>query len=395
MSLRKCASALLAAFLLLALLPISAVDASETFIRGFYGRDSSPSGLDVMDSTGFNAVTVMPNVSDLDKIAARGMKAIVWLGEYHRTKACDWEWNDDYIKKVVSEIKGHPAIYAYQLSDEPTYARVAGCPAVEDHKARDALIKSIDASKPTYVTLTTWDGNEGHPYEYWVGAADVFGLVTYPCSYTWDEWGGCQFDIIDDAIAEAKADGLVRYLAVMQEFKDSWYRLPTADDLATQFDRWIDSGIEGYFLYHWNIADVESHPDHLAVFEDYNARSFEPTTEPEPEPGVDTTAPTAPGDLVARLNDKTVKLSWTPSWDDVDVAAYKVVRNGNEVGSTVLTSFEDRQSVSGVRTYEVFAVDATGNRSESVFVTVSDRSVKPLRKGTRFNSWTRYLRPLI
>lgn len=382
---------ILAAAILSALVPTIPAVAADGLVRGVYGRDSSPGGLDIINSTGFNAVTAMPNRVDLDAIAAKGMRAIVWLGEYHRTKACDWEWSDDYIRQVVSDIEGHPAIYAYQLSDEPTYARVQGCDAVADHKARSDLIHSIDPTKPTYVTLTTWDGQEGYPYAYWVDAADVFGLVTYPCSHEWDTWDGCQFNMIDEAISEAKSDGLGRYIAVMQEFEDGWYRVPTADELRTQFERWAGSGMEGYFLYHWNIADVESRPDHLAVMAEANGIGEPQAEEP------DVTAPSPPRRLIASKRVAGIYLDWKPATDDRGVVAYEIVRNGIKVASFPVTHFEDRQTIDGPRAYEVRAVDAAGNRSDAATVIVAIRSkASLLRNVSRLNlDGRRYRGPFI
>lgn len=278
---------MLVAFLVLSTLgPVAAspAGASREILRGVYGRDSSASRTDIIRATGFNAVTNAPERAQLDALHAKGLKALIWLGDYHRTARCQFERGDDWIRLKVNEIKGHPAIAAYQVSDEPNYARVAGCNAAADTRRRAALVKSIDPSKPTYVTISAWDGREGFPYQYFAGTTDIMGLVVYPCSRT----NGCKMSDIDAAIAHANSDGISRYWAVVQDFDDSWYRLPSATELKHQFDRWARSRMEGFFLYHWNHGEIEQRRDHLDVLRASNARfagGMLPIT-PAPSPSV-------------------------------------------------------------------------------------------------------------
>lgn len=261
---------------LVTLLTLPVVPSQATvppFVRGVYGRDSSPSGTDLIAATGFNVVTSFPWKDDLDALHARGLEVLVWTGEYHRTSPCEFELPDEWIERYISEVAGHPAIAAYQVADEPNYARVEGCPdAAGDIRRRAELIRSIDPTKPTYVTISTWDGVEGYPYQHFAGATDIMGLVVYPCSYTWDGWGGCRFEIIDEAIAEADKDGIARYWAVLQDFEDGWYRTPTSGELAEQFDRWARSRMEGYFVYRWDPDMTEERHDHRAVLTINNLR---------------------------------------------------------------------------------------------------------------------------
>lgn len=246
----------------------------DGFVRGVYGRDSSSTGVATIRVTGFDTVTAMPDRDDLDTLWAEGMRAVVWLGEYHRTRRCSFEWSDAAVTRAVQGIAGHPAILAYQIADEPNYARPQGCrDAVSDLVARSELVRSLDPGVPTYVTLSTWDGREGYPYQYFASVADIVGLVVYPCSRAWDESGGCRFDMIDTAIAEAERDGIERYWGVIQDFDDGWYRSPSAAELDEQFARWEGSRIEGYFVYHWNHGDIENRKSHRAVLTMRNARS--------------------------------------------------------------------------------------------------------------------------
>jgi hypothetical protein len=214
-------------------------------VRGAYDRDESPSGLDDYIAAGFNTVNGDAYVDLLDDIAAKGLKAVVWLGPYD-ADTCSFEKDDAWIRENVANVAGHPAIVAYQLDDEPSYERAHGCPQVVDQmRARSDLVKSIDPSIPTYLTLPAWDGVEDYPYQYFAGTADIIGLVLYPCNHT----EGCGFEAIDQAIAQADADGIGHYWAVMQAYDDDWYQLPTFEELTTQLDHWSKSRMEGYFIY--------------------------------------------------------------------------------------------------------------------------------------------------
>lgn len=215
-------------------------------VRGLYGRDGSPSGLDSVLDAGFDTVTVAPNREDLDDLADRGLRGLVWLGDYGRGQApCSFELTDAEVSGLLSEIGGHPAIAAYYIADEPSIARASGCPeAVDAVRARSALVESLDPSHPTFVTLATWDGKESFPFEYWRGAADIFGLVVYPCFQ-----GRCDFELIEAAIDEADADRLAEYWAIVQDFSDAWYDLPDAAALETQFRMWASSRMTGYMLF--------------------------------------------------------------------------------------------------------------------------------------------------
>jgi len=95
----------------------------------------------------------------------------------------------------------------------------------------------------------------------------------------------------------------------------------------------------------------------------------------------DTTAPTAPANLVAASPTGTQPvLTWSPSADPDDpVAGYQIMRDGNQVGTTAATTFTDNGAVEGgTYTYTVRAVDSNGNASaDSASVTVVFEDVNP------------------
>ena len=79
----------------------------------------------------------------------------------------------------------------------------------------------------------------------------------------------------------------------------------------------------------------------------------------------DTTAPSAPAGLGGTASASTkVNLTWTASTDNVGVTAYKIYRNGTEIGTNAGTRFADSAVVAGTSySYTVKAQDAAGNLS--------------------------------
>lgn len=249
----------------------------DPFVRGVYGRDSSNNGRNVIGATGFNAITFHPSRKDLsalrlnqrlDSLLRAGFKALVWLGNFDR-EACRFQRNRAWIKEAVSSVKGHPAIVAYQVADEPNSAR-GTCKRVPRRITnRSALVKSIDPSKPTYTVISVYDFKDNFPYRHFEGTTDIMGLDVYPCNNVRPE---CNFQLIRDAIDAAEEAGVKRYWAVMQDFFTDYYRSPTATELAGQFDEWSRSNMEGYFVYHWEHGQIEDKPDHMSVLRAANAR---------------------------------------------------------------------------------------------------------------------------
>jgi hypothetical protein len=83
---------------------------------------------------------------------------------------------------------------------------------------------------------------------------------------------------------------------------------------------------------------------------------------------VDGTAPTVPGGLTLSVVRKTsVSLQWSASSDSGSgFDRYDILRNGNKIGSTNLTSYTDNPGgKGGTFTYTVRAFDKAGNASES------------------------------
>lgn len=93
--------------------------------------------------------------------------------------------------------------------------------------------------------------------------------------------------------------------------------------------------------------------------------------------GGDSVAPTAPGSLTGTAASSTqINLSWSAASDNVGVTAYRVYRNGTQVGSVATLAYSDTGlSASTSYAYKVRAQDAAGNLSpDSNTVNVSTLS---------------------
>ena len=96
--------------------------------------------------------------------------------------------------------------------------------------------------------------------------------------------------------------------------------------------------------------------------------------------GADTTVPTAPSNLQGSASSSTtVALTWSASSDNVGVANYRVMRNGQTAGTAAGTSYSDSGlSANTTYSYTVSAVDAAGNRSaESAVRQVTTTAAPP------------------
>ncbi|WP_417557875.1 endonuclease [Mesoflavibacter zeaxanthinifaciens] len=114
----------------------------------------------------------------------------------------------------------------------------------------------------------------------------------------------------------------------------------------------IDRNNNIYYNYQSNRNPFVDHPEYVAMI--WN-------------PSTDTTAPTAPTNLVAsNATASTIGLSWTASTDDVAVASYDIFVDGSFYTntSTAVTSF----TVTGLTSetnycFTIYALDAAGNTS--------------------------------
>jgi Phosphoesterase family len=257
---------------------------SSNFVRGVYGKDSSLGGFDAIAAAGFNTVMADPFVQSLNPLAAKGLKGVVWLGAWINAPTCGFENDDAKIRSLVSPIAGNPAIVAYYLGDEPLASQCPAAPAM--FKQRSALVHTLDPGSKTFTVIQQYEGTVARNYAPWAGAVDILGFDIYPCSKTQST---CDLSAIDSAIKSISAAGITSYWAVVQDFQDCFYRMPTPQELGSEFDHWAGSGMSGYFVFSWNYqskdstcvgTSLDSHPENVAELRIENARTFTPSVGP-------------------------------------------------------------------------------------------------------------------
>jgi hypothetical protein len=242
------------------------------FVRGAYGRDTgcqppgpdadngcaAGTGVDHIRGAGFNTVQADPTPAALSALQARGLKAIVWLGGWDNRR-CGWETSDDRLAQLVA-VTHSEALLAYYLADEPLLTSCPNAPA--DFRQRTELVHRLDPGSRTFTLIQDWDRG---PVDYakWKGSVDVLGFDVYPCSF---ENGGdvsartkirqpCDIaGVLDADIDRIERAGITGYLAVLQDFQDCYYELPTAADLRAQMREWQRRArhLAGYLVFSWN-----------------------------------------------------------------------------------------------------------------------------------------------
>jgi hypothetical protein len=215
---------------------------SRYAVRGIFKRDHSPTGFDDEAALGFNLIDSEPYRDDIDPLAARSLKGLVWLGGYSNTK-CRFNESDEWVRAHISAIADRPGVGAYFIDDEPDAGKCHSAPA--QMKARSNLVKSIDPGPPTL--LVTYHIDQ---YKLFAGTVDVLGLNKYPCSYQY----GCRYHMIDQQAAEADRLG-IRYWGVIQAHGDEWYKVPTPEELHQEFENWRRTRMKGYLVFSWRWPD--------------------------------------------------------------------------------------------------------------------------------------------
>jgi hypothetical protein len=141
----------------------------------------------------------------------------------------------------------------------------------------------------------------------------------------------------------------------------------------------IDSDPAAPYSFSWSATSVGSHTLQAVAHDGAgNTGTSAPVTVTVPP---DTTAPSAPGTPSASdVTASSVTLTWAAATDDREVAGYRVLRDGVQVGQSSTLSFTDTGLTAGTTySYTVRAVDATGNVGpDSGAVSVTTQPANPV-----------------
>jgi hypothetical protein len=217
----------------------------------------------LMRRYGYNLIDVSTK-SEADATPP-GTHALVWLYDYDNS-SCSWEVDDATTRAKVESMKTDPKVVGFYFANESDpYA----CPnAIADHRARNAMIKSLAPSKFTLIAVDmNWREKALDQMRLWKGAADYLDFNPYvcyrgkPCDYAW----------LDTVIHHADASGQPYFLA-LQAFGDEEWRWPTAAEERHMLERLARSRATGYMSFSWNWNDdpLIDHPGVLREIQRYN-----------------------------------------------------------------------------------------------------------------------------
>ncbi len=121
----------------------------------------------------------------------------------------------------------------------------------------------------------------------------------------------------------------------------------------TKQTEFIDNGLNTHTQYEYYIVALGANG-----VRSENSNTIKAATD------VDAYAPTTPTGLQAVIRaDGTVYLTWIASSDNVSVDGYNLYRNGEFIGNTVGTAYNDKNAEPGYHEYYVEAFDNEGNNS--------------------------------
>jgi hypothetical protein len=316
----------------------------------------------LMPQYGYNLIDVATK-NEADAVPA-GTLAQVWLGNYDNT-ACSWKVDDATLSARVAAMADDPKVAGFYFSADANPVKCAD--AIQQHKDRDALIKSAAPSKYTLVSI---DANSGDQFAaqvpLWQGVADYLAYNPYICHVGKD----CDYAWLDTVLDAAESNGTPYFIA-LQAFADgSRYRWPSGDEERQMLARLSDpklTRLRGYMTFSWNYNNdpLRNHPDVLQAIKDFNLSGSSTPT--------DTTPPTAPGDpTVTATTTTSISIAWTASSDNAAVSGYDLLQNGNNVGTTTNTSHTFTNLTCGTTyTLALDAYDTAGNHSPQTTITAA------------------------
>jgi hypothetical protein len=236
----------------------------RTRIRWRFAYSNRPSQ-NLAARYGYNLIDVS-TVSEANAVPA-GTKAQVWLYDYDNT-SCSWEKSDAYIRSIVSQLANDPKVAGFYFSNEPD---PIGCPtAVQQHRERNALIKSLAPRKYTLIGIdANWRDHFDRQAPMWVGAADYINYNPYVC-FTANR-STCDYAWEDHVLSVAKSLHQPFFVAI-QAFREAEWRWPSPREERTMLEKLCGSGAQGYltFSWNWNRDPLLNHPGLLREIKRFN-----------------------------------------------------------------------------------------------------------------------------
>lgn len=209
--------------------------------------------LDIVKKADIKLVVLGPHKPHLDKAAERGLKAIVFFALTDDKVRDEGKWHDFLkdLKKKITEFKGHPAVFAWYIVDEPDGRRMP----IEKIEAIWSAVRSVDEKTPM-LTILNSPGR-------WAGYLPYFDIICVDPYLRKKLFGGFETtDVVKVWLQrikkELKAQNMDKPVwAVLGAFevvqkdppKASPYKKPTPEEFKEMVKMALDEGAEGILVY--------------------------------------------------------------------------------------------------------------------------------------------------
>ena len=233
------------------------VDGKPFFPLGMYNSHIYATNLEVYARSPFNVIGPYETWSreKLDMLEAKGIKAIYSVAPGHDAGS---ERDLARLRKLVTEVRDHPAVIAWYMTDEPILQLV---PTLEK---RRAIVEALDGDHPTWGVQCSF-GDMRH----FNGAYDILGVDPYPVGRN---GGSRDVGRMIEAAREGVSSGFgcLAQWHVPQAFAWGWlkrkewegYRAPTTREMANMTWQAIAGGANGIVYYSFGYyAQPHEDPD--------------------------------------------------------------------------------------------------------------------------------------
>lgn len=198
--------------------------------------------------------TRKPNNADLDYFAENGFMAFVGMDDFYANRPV-WRRPSDlnaqdeevaHTARIVQDVKEHPALLGWYLSDEPT-AKVL--PRVRE---RYKLVNALDGNHPCLVVLC-----HGRLARQAAAGSDVIGLDCYPVpGYGTEKTNPARLNAAveasQEAVAGLRGDKPFWFVPQAYPHEPERARFPTEHELSSMVWQAVAAGADGVLFYALN-----------------------------------------------------------------------------------------------------------------------------------------------
>lgn len=234
---------------------------------GVWALNSWNEGAQMLKDNNFQIVVGMANKALLDKAQQKGLQFIVAFGLTKSIAEDETKWQDflNKLRKNVTELKDHPAVFAWYPVDEPDWQKIS--PAKIDEVT--SVIRSIDKNKPIFTVLgvpSKWQ--EYLPY------FDIIAVEPYLTPGTTTEKVKQWLVKVNDDLGKLKLKkpvwvvlGAFEQIPLGPMDKQPFFK-PTPEDFNKMLTIALNEGVSGVLIYSLAFPKSEKYRDWNIVRDD-------------------------------------------------------------------------------------------------------------------------------